>query len=272
MISGSAFFFMSCDDDDDNKFIPESAVTQAFDIKYPDASRVHWENESGYSKADFHTEGYEAEAWFDRQGNWLLTETDLTYDRLPAAIRSSFESSEYANWRVDDVDKIERPDTETIYVLDIERGEAEMNLHYSEDGYLINERTDGSQDEIHRPSTTPNTIKELIQEMYPGATLFEIDKEYNGTEVDILHERIHKEVWLDTDNQWVLTRWEIRSSSLPDVVMSAFRSSEYASYRIDDLHVVERPDGIFYEFELEWRDRDLTILFGEDGTLVSPAY
>ena len=140
MISGSAFFFMSCDDDDDNKFVPESAVTQAFDIKYP------------------------------------------------------------------------------------------------------------------------------------GATLFEIDKEYNGTEVDILHERIHKEVWLDMDNQWVLTRWEIRSSSLPDVVMSAFRSSEYASYRIDDLHVVERPDGIFYEFELEWRDRDLTILFGEDGTLVSPAY
>lgn len=70
----------------------------------------------------------------------------------------------------------------------------------------------------HRPSVTPSAIKELISEMYPGATILEIDTETKGTEVDILHENIHKEVWLDTQNKWLYTEWEIRSSQVPDIV------------------------------------------------------
>lgn len=104
----SSFVFMSCDDDDD-KFTPESIVTKAFDTKYPDAQRVSWENEAGYVKAEFYTGSYEAEAWFDPQGNWMLTETDLPYKALPQTVKNSFEASLYAKWKIDDVDMLERP-------------------------------------------------------------------------------------------------------------------------------------------------------------------
>ena len=83
-----------------------------------------------------------------------------------------------------------------------------------EGGILIKEVTDGNGDNEHRPSVTPSAIKELISEMYPGATILEIDTEAKGTEVDILHENIHKEVWLDTQNKWLYTEWEIRSSQV----------------------------------------------------------
>ena len=118
----SSFVFMSCDDDDD-KFTPESIVTKAFDTKYPDAQRVSWENEAGYVKAEFYTGSYEAEAWFDPQGNWMLTETDLPYKALPQTVKNSFEASLYAKWKIDDVDMLERPDAGTIYVLDVENGD-----------------------------------------------------------------------------------------------------------------------------------------------------
>ena len=102
----SSFVFMSCDDDDD-KFTPESIVTKAFDTKYPDAQRVSWENEAGYVKAEFYTGSYEAEAWFDPQGNWMLTETDLPYKALPQTVKNSFEASLYAKWKIDDVDMLD---------------------------------------------------------------------------------------------------------------------------------------------------------------------
>ena len=187
----SSFVFMSCDDDDD-KFTPESIVTKAFDTKYPDAQRVSWENEAGYVKAEFYTGSYEAEAWFDPQGNWMLTETDLPYNALPQTVKNSFEASLYAKWKIDDV--------------------------------------------------------------------------------DMLHENIHKEVWLDTQNKWLYTEWEIRSSQVPDIVMTAFKASAYASYQIDDIHVIQKAEGLSYEFELEQGDRDITILFNEEGILVSPTH
>ena len=267
----SSFVFMSCDDDDD-KFTPESIVTKAFDTKYPDAQRVSWENEAGYVKAEFYTGSYEAEAWFDPQGNWMLTETDLPYKALPQTVKNSFEASLYAKWKIDDVDMLERPDAGTIYVLDVENGEQDADLHYTEGGILIKEVTDGNGDNEHRPSVTPSAIKELISEMYPGATILEIDTEAKGTEVDILHENIHKEVWLDTQNKWLYTEWEIRSSQVPDIVMTAFKASAYASYRIDDIHVIQKAEGLSYEFELEQGDRDITILFNEEGNLVSPTH
>ena len=137
---------------------------------------------------------------------------------------------------------------------------------------IVKEVTDGNGDNEHRPSVTPSAIKELISEMYPGATILEIDTEAKGTEVDILHENIHKEVWLDTQNKWLYTEWEIRSSQVPDIVMTAFKASAYASYQIDDIHVIQKAEGLSYEFELEQGDRDITILFNEEGILVSPTH
>ena len=46
------------------------------------------ENEAGYVKAEFYTGSYEAEAWFDPQGNWMLTETDLPYNALPQTVKT----------------------------------------------------------------------------------------------------------------------------------------------------------------------------------------
>ena len=54
--------------------------------------------------------------------------------------------------------------------------------------------------------------------------------------------------------------------------MTAFKASTYASYRIDDIHVIQKAEGLSYEFELEQGDRDITILFNEEGILVSPTH
>lgn len=264
---GGAFAFTSCDSDDnndiDNGYTPGNAVVQAFSMKYPDAQRTSWESKVGYEKAEFYIGSYETEAWFDLQGNWVMTETDLPYDALPQAVKASFEAGKYASWEIDDVDKIERSDAGTVYIIEVENRDTDMDLYYAENGALIKEVIDKDNDDEHIPSVTPDAIKSVIQKLYPGAIILEVETEDIGIEVDILHENIHKEVWLDANNQWIRTKWEIAVSEVPDFVMEEFRASEYASYKIDEVYISENASGRWYIFELEQNDQDTSVDFGK---------
>lgn len=99
---------------------------------------------------------------------------------------------------------LERPDAGTIYVLDVENGEQDADLHYTEGGILIKEVTDGNGDNEHRPSVTPSAIKELISEMYPGATILEIDTEAKVPRwISFMRISIRKFGWIPRTNGYI---------------------------------------------------------------------
>lgn len=265
----SVALFTACDDDDNIHYsnIPSETIN-SFGQLYPNASRVEWDIEMNYFVADFNDGKHEVEAWFDQTGTWVMSETDITYNELPTAVSNSFESSIYGSWRVDDVDLVEQAGRGDIYIIDAEQGEQEITLHYSENGDLINEVPNGNQNTPIQPTPSPDTLTSFIQERYPNATILEIDTDRQQTEVDILDNRIHKEVIFDTQDQWLYTEWEIRQTEVPAVVMNALNASEYANYRIDDIHCVERADGLYYAFDLELGNRDYIATFDAEGNLI----
>lgn len=253
----------SCDDDN---YTPEDIYVQAFQQLYPEASRVEWEDKQGYKVADFRYQNKETEAWFDQSAKWMMTETDLLYTDLPAAIRTAFEASQYATWRVDDVDKLERVDTETIYVIEVESGKQEYDLYYAEDGTLIKTVQDGNNKE-HQPLTISQAIMDKIRELYPGTTAFlEFDREGNYTEIEFKDGNTYKEALFDSNSAWVCTMWDIRRTDVPTVVMNALNASEYGSYKMDDVEIFHSPAGLFYLFEMEKGDKDYYCMFSENGT------
>ncbi len=139
LLLGTVFtvFAVSCDDDYDSSWVPND-VRSSFYQMYPGAKWVEWESEGAYIVASFRS-GAEREVWFSSiDGTWQMTETDLRYASLPEAVRTAHQASEYGTWGVDDVDLIERPDKEPVYVIDVERRtngqELEHTLYYSADG------------------------------------------------------------------------------------------------------------------------------------------
>lgn len=130
------FIGSGCEDDNDNIKV-DSLIESAFSDKYPSVSRVEWERKGAYYVAEFYFEQNESEAWFDDEGNWCMTDTDIPYEQLPEAVKDKFSSDVYKSWHIDDIDKIERADKETTYVLEVEKGHQEYNLYYSEDGSFI---------------------------------------------------------------------------------------------------------------------------------------
>lgn len=258
--------FVSCNDDDN--FMPEDVIVKSFESKYPGASRVEWEVKNSYKVADFYFQSFETEAWFENSGTWVLTETDLRFEHLPEAVKNALAASSYASWRVDDVDKIERPDAETVYVIEVEQGKQEVDLYYSEDGTFVKEVADGANNGYH-PNTLSSTIISEITRMYPGAKIYEFEREHTNLEVDILDGKIHKEVVFNSNDEWIYTEWEIRVSEVPDVVMTALKSSEYKDYKIDDVDVYETPTGMYYRFELESGNKEIHKTFSSDGTMLT---
>jgi len=98
-----------------------------------------------------------------------MTEEDVPYALLPQAVRTAFESGEYAAWHVDDADKLTREGLETVYVLEVEQRDAEYELVYSEDGVLLRAVPDADGDRDHGdmlPQELPQAVKDFIGRKY----------------------------------------------------------------------------------------------------------
>ena len=147
----SVVVLSSCDTDDDlpSSKVPET-VKSAFDAKFPAVARVEWEKKSVYYVAEFYENGVEMQAWFDTDAVWSMTETDLRTDLnvLPGLVQNAFQTGTYADWRVDDIDKYERP-SGIFYLIEIEKtGQPDRDLFYGEDGTLLKDVVDTDKGEV----------------------------------------------------------------------------------------------------------------------------
>lgn len=256
----------ACDDDSDERYWPNQTITKALTEKYPEAQRISWENKHGYEVADFYLGDYEKEAWFDPQGNWVLTETELPFSAVPDRIKEQLAAGPYAQWNIkNDVDEIERPETTTLYIIEVEKGKQEIDLHYTENGILVKEVPDDDTEDLYAPSLIPDAIKNQLEALYPDALFLDYEVEKQIVEIDILDGNVSKEVVFTTDYDWIYTEWEMRVTEVPAILLQALRASAYADYAVDEVHVYEKPTGLFYEFELEKGEQEIKITFTEEG-------
>lgn len=261
----------SCDKDDDGIAVSKE-LQIAFTTKYPSVSRVSWEAEGSYMVADFRDNGYEASAWFSSDGQWYMTELDIPLSALPELVDNAFKASEYAAWRVDDVDKLEREGIETIYVLDLEQGNSEVDLYYSDQGVLVKVVMDdggsnGGNDHLP-PAQLGSQIRQFIEQKYPGARIADIDTEHGVTEVDIIDQNIGKEVIFDAQNVWISTSWDVRVSALPAAVINAINASQFGGYTIDDTEFVQTLNADYYLLELESGAKEAIIKVDAEGNII----
>lgn len=264
----SMFIMTSCDNDDN--YSPDEVITSAFHTMYPDATHVEWEREREYYVVEFRHDGKEKDGWFDVGGVWLLTETDIPVSQLPQVIKDDVANSDYKDWRIEDVDYIERKDMDPVYIVEMEKGESEVDLVYSTDGVFLKVINDH---ESAYPEPVESRIIQIVNEKYPGAKILEIDREGNVIEVDLINGNIYFEMLLDNQYNWIQTVYEIRWSDTPEIIKTALQRDGY-SFNVseDEVDKIIRPakDGevTIYKIELDREPRDLIIYYDEAGNQV----
>lgn len=77
-----------------------------------------------------------------------------------------------------------------------------------------------------------------------------------------------KEAWFDKAGKWQLTETKLSKMKLPAAVLEAFESSEYSSWRIDDIDYVERKDReVIIVIEVEKSNVEVDLYYLSEGTL-----
>lgn len=277
----------SCDSDDnvsqDRSEYPDYVSRETFEALYhlyPGAQNVEWNMKGDYRIAKFSlpvsraTEMYNNKAWFDNKGNWYMTQSEMLFDLLPDPVKKTFNTSEYAEWHVTDVDQLLRGKTDIIYIVEVESNQngrkVEMDLYYSEDGVLVKKVLDMDDDYDYNDyilSQPTEKINGFIKQRYPGARIIEIDKENGMTEIEIIDGKKCRELLFDSSDKWIHTKTEMLYDELPGEVKTAYSSSQYSDYRIDDIDFYETQSGNFYRFDLKSINGDIKIEIKEDGTI-----
>lgn len=275
----SMLFQVACNQNGDLKRNePSTKSIHRLTALYPSATDVTWRIKGQYDIASFklpasatrqagtsQSDGkIDMEAWFVSQdGSWRMSkESEIDFDQLPEAVQKAFNQSTYAQWKVDDVVRLEREGAETLYVIEVEQGNQEVHLFYSADGILVRTATDIDDDyEGQIVGSVPSFVQTFLQKNYPNARIIEIDEEDGMIEVEILDGRIQREILFKKDGTWVSTCTEdILLSEVPEVVLTAFKNSSYANYMIDEIEHFITPEKEFYRFELELKgQKDITI-------------
>ncbi len=118
---------------------PPKVVKNAFDKKFPNATKITWGKEAAKEwEAEFTFEGSKISANFYQDGTWLETEKEIKATSLPVAVATAIKTN-YQGWTIAEADKTETSKHGTIYEADLKKGTQKKSVAYKEDGTSVKE-------------------------------------------------------------------------------------------------------------------------------------
>ena len=135
---------------------PPGNVQGTFKKMYPTANGTAWSQDGGYYCANFVMNGFTKNVWFNTQGQWAMTQTDLvSLYRLSPTVYNAFVSGSYASWVVDDVTMVEFPKWQAIIVIKVGQDNVDIKyqLFYTPQGVLLKTRNVSYMHDILGPGT-----------------------------------------------------------------------------------------------------------------------
>ena len=136
-------------DDGYEDFIPDdmSDKIESFIVeKYPDARIIEVEVEDGRTEVEIVDINIEREILFNRNDDWLYTETEMNYRDLPLCIQKTFEASPYADCRIDDeIEHYLMPDKE-FYRFELEDKFDDKKIDIYPDGTIVEVKSNENRD------------------------------------------------------------------------------------------------------------------------------
>ena len=271
----AAVAFMACRNDDDNIFPTNQKVAESLLTQYPSAQNISWGRAWGYWVAEFDRAEdeimVECEAWFSNDGVWYLGVSNIPYTILPIAIRNAFAVSDYSQWFIDEVDMVERYNSEVVYVLEAESDgpetAGEVDLYYTADGILIRSIVNGAEPD-YRPIILGEQITNYISTNYPAATTIDIAAATDITEVDIMDDTTLRKIYFDGKEAWLMTASRITVAELPEIVIETIAASQYAAWEIIEAETIENPDGEYYQITLAGEGEQVVMKINIEGRIL----
>ena len=119
---------------------PPVKLAAKFKADFPQASDVEWEVADSVYEVEFDVKFRDRKAYYDAEGHLLATVEEIYRSELPAVVKNAAEAR-YHKYHFEDIDRISRG-TEVFYRIEMELGDAEIELTVRSDGTITDEETD----------------------------------------------------------------------------------------------------------------------------------
>ena len=108
------------------------------------------------------------------------------------------------------------------------------------------------EDDIHL-SDVPSAVVNSFEAKFPNASRAEWEKKGGYIVAEFWQDGMDTQAWYNSNGEWLMPEfdWGRNVSALPQAVQEAFQNSAYATWRVDDIDLYERPKDAFYLIEVE---------------------
>ena len=118
------------------------AVKAAFSKQFPTAKRIKWELEAANQyEVDFRQAKTDCSALFDQNGGLLVTETEIKTTDLPASVIQALKT-QFAGFKIEEVEKVVFQDGTIAYELAIEKGEQSLEVQFNSEGKVLKQEAE----------------------------------------------------------------------------------------------------------------------------------
>jgi hypothetical protein len=116
--------------------IPQK-VQQGFKNKFPEVKKVKWSKENTDEfEAEYKINGIEKSSNFDKDGQWLVTETEIKSEQLPVAVMAVIKK-DFSDFKIEEAEKAETASNQLFYEVTLEKKESNLEVKFSPEGKII---------------------------------------------------------------------------------------------------------------------------------------
>lgn len=112
-----------------------AAVQSTFKAMFPGIN-AEWEIERGLYNAEWEEKGLDKEAWFEKNGTWVHTKSELNIATLPTNIKN-YVTTNYPGYHIDDAEYVDTPSGSYFFIEIDKAGTYDIYLKFDYEGNFI---------------------------------------------------------------------------------------------------------------------------------------
>ena len=105
----------------------------------PNASDFVWTVEGNIYQVDFYLDNRHTTSYFDKQGTWLETESEITVDELAHDVLQTLKTK-MGEYTIVDIELVNTKEGEILYEVDLEKGEKIYDILFNPNGKILRKK------------------------------------------------------------------------------------------------------------------------------------
>lgn len=114
-------------------------VQNSFVDKVPVAQDVVWTVEDNIYQVDYYVSAKHTTSYFDEQGQWLETETEIAVDELPHDVLQTLQTK-MGEYEILDIELVATREGQTLYEVDLEKDYKSYDILFDKDGKILRKK------------------------------------------------------------------------------------------------------------------------------------